>query len=162
MCRFGVLQLASIVPNIGWRDRAEAGSETTRQGPFEGPAVAAALMTDRFEIDDAHLGGERFGGVTDAACSHQIISTGAGHAAATRTPTFKWFNTALGNIKPSIAGTNRTINTMDVSPPPRRIGIPVQFNRRYDLAAIIPRLAWASARTTTMPYRLLNLAEIHA
>ena len=114
MCRFGVLQLASIVPNVGWRDRAEAGSETTHQGPFEGPAVAAALITDRFEIDDAHLGGERFGGVTDAACSHQVISTGAGPA-ATRTPTFKWFNTALGNIKPSIAGTNRTINTMDVS-----------------------------------------------
>jgi hypothetical protein len=72
-------------------------------------------MTDRVEIDDAYLGGEPFGGVSDAGCSHQVISTGAGPAAATRTPTFEWFNTALGNIKPSIAGTNRTINTMDVS-----------------------------------------------
>jgi hypothetical protein len=125
-------------PNVGWRDRAEAGSETTRQGPFEGPAVAAALITDRFEIDDAHLGGERFGGVTDAACSHQVVSTGAGHAAATRTPTFKWFNSALGNIKPSICRNQSHHQHHGCVPPPRRIGIPVQFNRRYDLAAIIP------------------------
>jgi hypothetical protein len=72
-------------------------------------------MTDRFEIDDACLGGERFGGVTNASCSHQVIPTGARPAAAARTPTFKWFNTALGNIKPSIAGTNRVINTTHVS-----------------------------------------------
>jgi len=36
------------------------------------------------------------------------------------------------------------------------------FNRRYDLAAIILRLTWASVRTQPMPYRLLKLAEVHA
>src|SRR4051812_29313197 len=37
-----------------------------------------------------------------------------------------------------------------------------RFNRQYDLAAMIPRLCWASVRTTPMPYRLLKLAEVHA
>jgi len=37
-----------------------------------------------------------------------------------------------------------------------------RFNRRYDLAAMIPRLTWASVRTPPMPYRLLKLAEVHA
>ena len=37
-----------------------------------------------------------------------------------------------------------------------------RFNRRYDLAAMIPRLTWAAVRTTPMPYRLLKLAEVYA
>ena len=35
-------------------------------------------------------------------------------------------------------------------------------NRRYDLAAMIPRLTWAAVRTAPMPYRLLKLAEVYA
>jgi hypothetical protein len=37
-----------------------------------------------------------------------------------------------------------------------------RFNRRYDLAAMIPRLCWAGVRTTPMPYQLLKLAEVYA
>ena len=37
-----------------------------------------------------------------------------------------------------------------------------RFNRRYDLAAMMPRLGWAAVRTPPMPYRLLKLAEPHA
>ena len=37
-----------------------------------------------------------------------------------------------------------------------------RFNRRYDLAAMLPRLGWAAVRTPPMPYRLLKLAETHA
>ena len=36
-----------------------------------------------------------------------------------------------------------------------------RFNRRYDLAAMIPRLTWLATRTTPMPYRLLKLAELY-
>ncbi|MCF3948033.1 IS1595 family transposase, partial [Acidiphilium iwatense] len=36
-----------------------------------------------------------------------------------------------------------------------------RFNRRYDLASMIPRLGWAAAQTPPMPYRLLKLAEVH-
>ena len=33
------------------------------------------------------------------------------------------------------------------------------FNRRFDLAAMIPRLTYAAVRTPPMPYRLLILTE---
>ena len=37
-----------------------------------------------------------------------------------------------------------------------------RFNRRYDLAAMLPRLTWAAVRTPPMPYRLLKLPDVYA
>ena len=72
----------------------------------------------------------------------------------------QWVNTALGNIKAAITGTYRAINSKHV---PRYLAeFEYRFNRRYDLAAMIPRLTWAAVRTIPMPYRLLKLAEVHA
>ena len=100
-----------------------------------------------------------FASVTDAGCSHEAIKTGSG-VAAVRKPAFKWVNTALGNIKAAIVGTCRSINSKHV---PRYLAeFEYRFNRRYDLAAMLPRLCWASVRTTPMPYRLLKLAEVYA
>ena len=100
-----------------------------------------------------------FASVTNAGCTHQAIKTGSG-AAAARTPAFKWVNTALGNIKAAIVGTYRSIDRKHV---PRYLAeFEYRFNRRYDLAAMLPRLCWASVRTTPMPYRLLKLAEVYA
>ena len=100
-----------------------------------------------------------FGGVTQAGCSHQVIVTGSGPGAA-RTPAFKWANTALGNIKAAITGTYRAISSKHV---PRYLAeFEYRFNRRYDLAAMIPRLTHAAVRTPPMPYSLLKSAEIHA
>ena len=100
-----------------------------------------------------------FASVTYAGCAHQVVTTGSGPKAA-RTPAFKWVNTALGNIKAAITGTYRAINSKHV---PRYLAeFEYRFNRRYDLAAMIPRLAWAAVRTTPMPYRLLKLAEAYA
>jgi len=100
-----------------------------------------------------------FTSVTDAGCTHQVVTTGSGPKAA-RTPAFKWVNTALGNIKAAITGTYRAINSKHV---PRYLAeFEYRFNRRYDLAAMIPRLTWAAVRTAPMPYRLLKLAEVYA
>ena len=116
-----------------------------------------------------------FSRVTDAGCEHQAIRTGSGSASA-RNPTFKWVNTALGNIKSAITGTYRAISSKHV---PRYLAeFEYRFNRRYDLASMIPRLCWAEAakvplahasgmllegavQTPPMPYRLLKLAELH-
>jgi hypothetical protein len=79
---------------------------------------------------------------------------------AARTPAIKWVNTALGNIKAAITGTYRAINSKHA---PRYLAeFEYRFNRRYDLATMIPRLTWAAVRTTPMPYRLLKLAEVYA
>jgi hypothetical protein len=99
------------------------------------------------------------GRVVEAGCAHQAIKTGSG-AKATRTPAFKWVNTALGNIKEAITGTYRAIRQKHV---PRNLAeCEYRFNRRYDLAAMIPRLAWAAVRILPMPYRLLKLAGAYA
>ena len=98
-----------------------------------------------------------FGHVTDAECEHQVILTGGG-APAVRTPAFKWVNTALGNIKSAIVGTYRAVSSKHV---PRYLAeFEYRFNRRYDLASMIPRLGWAAVRTPPMPYRFLKLAEV--
>ena len=102
---------------------------------------------------------QRFGSVTDAGCVHQAIKTGSGPAAA-RTPAFKGVNTALGNIKAAITGTYRAISSKHV---PRYLAeFEYRFNRRYDLATMIPHLCWAGVRTAPMPYQLPKLAEVYA
>ena len=99
------------------------------------------------------------GAVTEAGCRHAVVRTGSGRAAA-RTPAFQWVNTALGNIKAAITGTYRAVREKHV---PRYLAeFEYRFNRRYDLAAMLPRLGWAALRTPPMPYRLLKLAEASA
>jgi len=64
-------------------------------------------------------------------------------AGAARTPSFRWVNTALGNIKAAIVGTYRAIDQKHV---PRYLAeFEYRFNRRYDLAAMRPRLAWSGS-----------------
>ena len=100
-----------------------------------------------------------FTGVINAGCVHQPIIAGAGRKAALN-PAFKWVNTTLGNIKSAITGTYRAIRDKHV---PRYLAeFEYRFNRRYDLAAMMPRLGYVAVRTPPMPYRLLKLAEDHA
>jgi transposase-like protein len=100
-----------------------------------------------------------FVAVTKVGCRHTVIKTGSG-ARAARTPAFKWVNTALGNIKAAITGTYRSIAPKHV---PRYLAeFGYRFNRRYDLAAMLPRLATAALQAPPMPYRLLKLAEVSA
>ena len=81
-----------------------------------------------------------------------------------RPPAFKWVNTALGNIKAAIVGTYRgTYRAIHETHVPRYLAeFEYRFNRRYDLATMIPRLAWVAVGTPPMPYRLLKLAEVAA
>ena len=97
-----------------------------------------------------------FRGVADAGCTHVAIVTGSGRKAA-RHPSFKWVNTTLGNIKSAIVGTFRNVSSQHSA---RTLAeFEYRFNRRYDLAAMMPRLGYVAARTLPMPYRLLKLAE---
>ena len=100
-----------------------------------------------------------FTGVANAGCVQQPIITGSGRKAALN-PAFKWVNTTLGNIKSAITGTYRAIH--DKHAPRYLAEFEYRFNRRYDLAAMMPRLGYVAVRTPPMPYRLLKLAEDHA
>ncbi|MCC3246294.1 IS1595 family transposase [Methylocystis sp. WRRC1] len=100
-----------------------------------------------------------FAAVTEAGCKHTAIVTGSGPN-ATKTPAFKWVNTALGNIKTALVGTYRAVREKHA---PRYLAeFEYRFNRRYDLGGMIPRLARAALTTKPMPYRLLKLADFQA
>ena len=75
-------------------------------------------------------------------------------------PSFKWVNTALGNIKSALTGTYRHVSSKHVA---RYLAeFQYRFNRRYDLAGMLSRLSYVSLRTPPMPYKLLKLAEASA
>lgn len=100
-----------------------------------------------------------FAAVIDAGCSHTYSVSGGGRKSATD-PTFKWVNTCLGNIKSALTGTYRHLNGKHA---PRYLAeFQYRFNRRFDLASMVKRLAWVSMRTPPMPYDLLKLPESHA
>ncbi len=97
-----------------------------------------------------------FAAVIDAGCSHTYSVSGGGRRAA-QSPTFKWVNTCLGNIKSALTGTYRHVNSKHA---PRYLAeFQYRFNRRYDLASMVQRLVYVSVRTPPMPYDLLKLAE---
>jgi len=98
-----------------------------------------------------------FAAVTKAGCTHKAIVTGSGPKAA-KTPTFKWVNTALGNVKAALVATYRAVREQHAA---RYLAeFEYRFNRRYDLGEMIPRLASVALATAPMPYSMLKLADV--
>ncbi len=94
-----------------------------------------------------------FGAVIDHGFSHTVVVSGGGRRAAKKS-TFKWVNTALGNIKSALTGTYRQVSPKHR--PRYLVEFQYRFNRRYDLAGIMTRLAHRSVRTPPFPYRLVK------
>jgi ribosomal protein L37AE/L43A len=74
---------------------------------------------------------------------------------------FRWVNTVISNVKTAIRGT---YHHFDFAKYRRRYLAQTQYriNRRFDLASLVGRMVWASARTAPCPERWLRLAEIRA
>lgn len=89
--------------------------------------------------------------------THQRIVVGGG-AKAVKTPEFRWVNTMLGNLKTAFAGT---YHAFDYAKYAHRYlaEFAYRFNRRYDLAAMVPRLIATASRTSPHPRRLICLLE---
>jgi hypothetical protein len=99
-----------------------------------------------------------FRGLAEAGATHTaLIVAQLGHAE--KLPQFKCVNTMLGNIKSAITGTylavrkhaDRTLAEFEW-----------RFNHRDDLAAMIPVLACAAARSEPAPYWHLKIADYGA
>src|SRR6476469_9083329 len=113
-------------------------------------AAGATVVTDGLKC---------FRGVADAGCTHVTIGTGSGRAAA-RPPAFKWVNTTLANIKTAIVATYRAVRKKHMV---RTLAeFEWRFNHRDNLAAMIPILACAAARTTPVTYADLKWADYGA
>ena len=97
-----------------------------------------------------------FRAVRESGCQHQPILTG-GTFRGSAHPAFKWANTILGNVKNALRGTFHAVRKKHA---PRYLAeFEYRFNRRFDLPAMIERLAYVCLRTPPMPYQLLTLAE---
>jgi transposase-like protein len=99
-----------------------------------------------------------FGAVVAADCNH-VPTTLGGPGIARRRALFSGVDTMLGNVKNALHGTYHAIRQKHL---PRYLAeFSYRFNRRFDLASMIPRLVSAAAQTPPMPYRLVTLAETH-
>ena len=99
-----------------------------------------------------------FAAVSAAHCTH-APTVMSGPRIAQRRHVLNWVNTMLGNVKNAIHGTYHAVRPKHL---PRYLAeFSYRFNRRFDLASMLPRLATAAAQTPPMPYRLVTLAEAH-
>lgn len=95
-----------------------------------------------------------FRGVAEAGVNHIPIVTGGGRP---KHPFFRWVNTALGNIKSAIAGTCRSFDGQHTD---RYLAAyEWRFNRRFDLAKNIERLARVAVATAPKSYSSIALVR---
>lgn len=95
--------------------------------------------------------------VTQIAASHERHVTGSGRQSAKR-PEFRWVNTMLGNLKMSLAGTYHSFDHAKYAD--RYLAeFAYRFNRRFDLAAMLPRLLRAAVTTRPLPLSRLRWSE---
>jgi len=71
---------------------------------------------------------------------------------------FKWVNTILGNLKAAITGTYHAFK-FDKYAHRYLSEYQYRFNRRFDLAGMLPRLLFAGVITGSRPESWLRLAE---
>ncbi|WP_371264211.1 transposase [Nitrosomonas sp. Nm51] len=66
-------------------------------------------------------------------------------------PEFHWVNTLLGNLKTALSGTYHAFNHAKYAH--RYLAeFSYRFNRRFDLAAMVPRLLRAAVTTNPLQY----------
>ena len=98
-----------------------------------------------------------FAQVTYIGATHERHVTGGGQQAA-QTPQLRWVNTMLGNLKTALAGTYHSFDHAKYGA--RYLAeFAYRFNRRFDLAAMLPRLLRSAAQTRPLSLRVLRLSE---
>ena len=113
-------------------------------------APGAAVVTDGLAC---------FRGVADAGREHHSIVTGTSRHGAGH-PSFRWVNTVLANIKTAIVATYKAVRKKHLV---RTLAeFEWRFNNRENLAAMIPVLTCAAARSKPAPYWHLKMADYGA
>ena len=117
-----------------------------RVSSFRGSAVqswaASALRPDAQVVSD---GLSAFTGIARAGLPHERIKTGSGRKGA-QEPRLHWINTILSNLKTALSGTHHALK-FDKYAARYLHAHAYRFNRRFDLPAMLPRLAWALVRS---------------
>lgn len=123
---------------------------------FSGHEIAAwserALNTDTVAFSD----GLRCFNALAARVEHHRHIVGSGRP---RHPSFLWVNTMLGNLKRALSGTYHAFKFAKYA---RRYlaEFAYRFNRRFDLAALLPRLLHACAMASPRCDSKIRMAEV--
>jgi len=145
-----------------------AAVQTNKNG---NPVYAVLAPVKAFTLDDIEAWAKKslaplttvvsdglncFTAVEKAGCIHDREVVGKKRK-STDMECFKWINTILGNFKTAISGTYHAFNFRKYGH--RYLGeCQYRFNRRFNLAAIFPRLCAASAQTGKRTEKWLRLA----
>ena len=98
-----------------------------------------------------------FAQIRHMGATHERHVTGSGRKAA-QMPQFKWVNTILGNLKTALRGTYHSFDHAKYGA--RYLAeFAYRFNRRYDMAAMLPRLLRAAVLTVPLPLKRLQWSE---
>lgn len=119
------------------------------------PWAQQALAADCHVISDGLPG---FAVLSQLGYQHEVVIAPKGKVGTEIEP-FKWLNVLLGNLKTALSGTYHAFKFAKYG---QRYLAEVQyrFNRRVDLKAMVPRLAFAVMHTTPHPkWRLSCLPE---
>ena len=159
-------------PRGGGQDAVRGGRAGHRRRPAGG--VADELRERVPQAGDCGLGptgicgGRRWStrtdwpasrGVEEAGCEHRPRVTGGGPGSCEASG-LGWVNTVLGNVKRALDGTYHAWGQKYA---PRYLAeFSYRFNRRYQLADLVPRLAHVAVQTPPLPYRLLTVAGTYA
>ena len=104
-----------------------------------------------------------FPGIADADCTHTVIATGGGVSDLGH-PIFLWINTVLGNVKNAFQGIYHALRPVYLQ---RYLsGFCYRINRRFDLAALVPRRYRPATldvrRGESEPLLKLHLVHLHS
>ena len=120
-----------------------------------------AKWAQRYLAAGAHVvsdGTNAIAQVRQVGATHERYITGGGRQGA-QTPQLHWVNTVLGNLKTSMAGTYHSFDHAKYAA--RYLGeFCYRFNRRFDLAAMVPRLLRALVSTRPLPLKVLRVSEV--
>ncbi len=114
------------------------------------PWARQAITPGSCVMSDGLLG---FGVLELLGYAHKVVLAPRGKAGTEIEP-FKWLNVLLGNLKTALSGTHHSFKFSKYA---RRYLAEVQyrFNRRADMAAMVPRMAVAAAQTKPCPKRII-------
>ncbi|CAN7552761.1 IS1595 family transposase [Duganella sp. LjRoot269] len=135
----------------------EGRPQRVRFDPVDGFSFAAltpwakcAIAPGSCVVTDGLLG---FEVLERLGYTHKVVLAPRGKAGTEIEP-FKWLNVVLGNLKTALSGTHHAFKFAKYA---RRYLAEVQyrFNRRFDMAAMLPRMAVAVTHTRPCPRRKL-------
>ena len=148
-CRLG----GTVQFDDAWLGGENPGGKRGRGSESKTPMLAAVQVTDDGQPERVKLSVvDGFRAVEAAGCEHRPRVTGGGKAGC-EVPGLLWVNTILGNVKRSLDGTCHHFEAHYAA---RYLAeFQYRFNRRYDLAAMLPRLLQAAATALPLPRPIL-------